>query len=150
MELEVAELAGRTPLDLGATDWVTVEQHFIDQFARATSDPRSINLDNHQVAGCGGAIAHGYLIVSLLPVLLAQLLVITDKVRGTNYGLNSVRFVSPVPVGAQVRLVAEILGAGARADGAVQYTVSALIEVRGADRPAMVAEAIYLAYPSAD
>src|SRR6266568_9661297 len=118
IELTVAELADVTELDLGASPWRRVEQ-------------------------LGGTMAHGYLTLSLVPAMLKTLLRIKDHARGTNYGVEKVRFTAPVPVGSEIRLAARVLDPARRDDGGVQYR----IEIRGQKRPAMVGESIYLTYP---
>jgi acyl dehydratase len=130
IELTVAELADVTELDLGATPWRRVDQAMVDTFADAT-----------------GAIADGYLALSLVPAMLKDLLRIKDHARGTNYGLEKVRFTAPVPAGGEIRLAATILDAVWRPDGGVQYHVALLVEICGQERPAMIAESIYLTYP---
>jgi len=85
-----------------------------------------------------------------VPVLLKEVLVISDQGRGVNYGLERVRFTSPVTVGSELRLGATFLGATRRADAGVQYRLALRIEVNGSERPAMVAESIYIVYPRAE
>ena len=84
-----------------------------------------------------------------MPSLLKKLMTITDHGRGTNYGLEKVRFTAPVPVGSEIRMVASVPTSTLRDDGGVKYTVALTIEIRGQDRPAMVGESIYLTYPAA-
>ena len=136
--------------DLGVSDWLTIGQARVNQFADATEDHQWIHVDAQRAAEgpYGTTIAHGYLTLSLLPRLLEDLLVITDKVRGTNYGLDRVRFTDPVPVGSDVRMHGRILQVTPRADGGLQYKVVVELHVRDQDRPALVAEAIYLVYAS--
>jgi acyl dehydratase len=90
LETTVAELAALGPRDLGATDWLTIDQKRVDQFADATDDHQWIHVDPVRTATgpFGSTIAHGYLTLSLAPRLLEQLLTISDQVRGTNYGLK--------------------------------------------------------------
>jgi len=145
----VAELAEARDLDLGASPWMELAQERVNTFAEATNDHQWIHVDTARAeqGPFGGTIAHGYLTLSLVPHLLKQLMVITDHARGTNYGLDKVRFTSVVPVGAEVRLAATIPGAVQRDDGGVQYRVSLRIEVMGQEKPAMVGESIYMTYP---
>ena len=148
LEITVAELAEAKDLDLGASPWLAMEQDRVDTFADATNDHQWIHTDAERAASgpFGGTIAHGYLTLALVPYLLKQLMTITDHGRGTNYGLEKVRFTSVVPVGAEVRLAARITEATRRDDGGVQYRVALKIEVLGQERPAMVGESIYLTY----
>ncbi len=149
-EITVAELAEVDDLDLGATPWRAVRQDRVDTFADATDDHQWIHVDPERAAEgpFGGTIAHGYLTLSLVPSLLKQLMTITDHGRGTNYGLEKVRFTAPVPVGAEIRLAARIPGARRRDDGGVQYRVALTIEIKGRERPALVGETIYVTYPA--
>jgi acyl dehydratase len=150
-DITVAELVDAQDLDLGASPWRRVEQSRVDTFAEATDDHQWIHVDVERAATgpFGGTIAHGYLTLSLVPSMLKELLTVTDHARGTNYGLERVRFTSPVPVGAEIRLTASVPGAVRRADGGVQYRVALAVEVKGQERPAMVGESIYVVYPRA-
>jgi acyl dehydratase len=150
LEITVAELADAQELDLGTSPWLVMTQARVDTFADATNDQQWIHVDAERAADgpFGGTIAHGYLTLSLVPYLLKQLMVISDHGRGTNYGLEKVRFTSVVPVGAEVRLAATIPNAVRREDGGVQYRVALRIEVLGEERPAMVGESVYLTYPT--
>ena len=151
LEITVAELADAKDLDLGATPWRPVEQQRVDTFADATDDHQWIHVDPERAASgpFGTTIAHGYLTLSLVPSLLKDLMTITDHGRGTNYGLEKVRFTSPVPVGSEIRMVASIAESTRRDDGGVQYRVALKVEIKGQERPAMVGESIYLTYPAA-
>ncbi len=146
----VDELAGMSDTPLGTSDWLEMYQRRIDVFADATEDHQWIHVDPDRAAEgpFGATIAHGYLTLSLVPYLLDQVLVVSDQVRGTNYGVDRARFLSPLPVGSRVRLDAHLVQAARRADGGLQYSVKVTLEVEGSERPAMVAEVIYLAYAS--
>jgi len=148
LTLTVAELAEATGRDLGASDWLVVDQGRVDLFADATDDHQWIHVDPERAADgpFGTTIAHGYLTLALVPRLLDQLLAVSDQVRGTNYGLERVRFTSPVPVGSAIRLAAQLSEARRRDDGGVQFKVALRVEIQGHERPAMVGESIYLAY----
>ena len=134
--------------DLGTSDWLTIGQERVNQFAEATEDHQWIHVDAGRASQgpYGTTIAHGYLTLSLVPRLLEDLFVIADKVRGTNYGLDRARFTSPVPVGSQVRMTGRLMEVTARADGGLQYKVAVALHVREQERPALVAEVIYLVY----
>jgi acyl dehydratase len=151
LEITVAELAEAKDLDLGSSPWQRLEQDRIDTFATATDDHQWIHVDAERAAEgpFGKTIAHGYLTLSLVPSMLKKLMVITDHGRGTNYGLDKVRFTAAVPVDAEIRLTASIPEGVRRDDGGVQYRVALKVEVNGQDRPAMVGESIYLTYPGA-
>jgi len=147
----VAEIAAMENVDLGVTEWLTVDQDRIDLFADATDDHQWVHVDPERAADgpFGHTIAHGYLTLALVPRLLDTLLTITDQARGTNYGIDRVRFTHPVPVGAQIRLAAELVTSRLREDGGVQYTVAVRVDIRGQDRPAMLGQIVYLTYPPA-
>ncbi|WP_342671566.1 MaoC/PaaZ C-terminal domain-containing protein [Rhodococcus phenolicus] len=144
----VGELTAFGHHDFGCTEWMTVDQQRIDTFADATDDHQWIHVDPQQASSgpFGSTVAHGYLTLSLVPRLLEQLLTLTDQVRGTNYGIDRVRFTNPVPVGSEIRLAARLTEAHLRSDGGVQYKIAVRVDLRGQDRPAMVGESIYLAY----
>ncbi|CAN5459812.1 MaoC family dehydratase [soil metagenome] len=150
LEITVAELADLSDagLDLGSSSWRPVEQARVDTFADATDDQQWIHVDPTRAAEgpFGGTIAHGYLTLALVPAMLKELMVITDHGRGTNYGLEKVRFTAPVPVGSMIRLSARIPGAKRRDDGGVQYRVALSVDIHGQERPAMVGESIYVTY----
>jgi acyl dehydratase len=128
---------------LGHSDWHTVTQEKVDLFADATGDHQWIHVDPERAkAGpFGGTIAHGYLTLSLLPMLNQQIYRIDGLTMGINYGTNKVRFPSPVPVGSRVRAGTEILEVNPNAQGA-QAVVRTTIEVEGGEKPACVAESV--------
>jgi acyl dehydratase len=146
-ELTLAELEGAAGLELEPSDWVTIEQRAIEQFADATGDHQWIHVDPERAAQgpFGTTVAHGYLSLSLLPGLLGSMLSVTDAKMGINYGIEKVRFTAPVPSGSRVRLKAKINSAEPRGEG-VLYHVGAEVEIEGADKPAMVGEVVYLVF----
>lgn len=150
LQLTLRDIAEAKGLDLGRTQWRTIDQARIDGFAEHTNDKQWIHVDPERAASgpFHGTIAHGYLTLSLVPSFLVELVTITDLERGVNYGLEKVRFTAPVPVGSQVRLKAAIDHAQRRDDGGVQYTVSFSLECQGQDRPALVGQSVYLGYPA--
>ena len=135
--------------ELGPSDWLTVTQEMIDKFAEATGDHQWIHVDveraKRELPG-GKTIAHGYLTLSLLPRMMPELLKVTKRSRGVNYGSNKVRFVSPVPAGARVRLRSTIKAVEPVEGNGVRITFEAVIEVEGQQRPAMVAETLGIQY----
>jgi acyl dehydratase len=137
----VDELRAAAGSEIGVSDWVTVEQTQIDQFAESTGDHQWIHVDPERAAEgpFGSTIAHGFLTLSLLPVLIGQVYRIDGVKMGVNYGLNKVRFTSPVPVGSKVRGKIELVDV-ADAGGGVQLTNKVTVEIEGAERPALVAE----------
>ena len=134
--------------DLGTTDWVTITQEQVNQFAEATLDNQWIHVDVERAkAGPFGApIAHGYLTMSLSAYFLGQLLRVSGISMGINYGVDKVRFPSPVPVGSKLRARGELVDAK-EVPGGVQVTVRITIEREGGDKPAAVVDAVsrYLA-----
>lgn len=149
IELTVADLADVVDLDLGVGEWREITQRQVDRFADATDDHQWIHVDPERAAAgpFGGPIAHGFLTLSLVPGLLKELLTVTDGQRGINYGLETVRFTAPVPVGSRIRMRARIARADRRDDGSVRYRVAVTIEIEGQERPAMVGESLLLVYP---
>jgi acyl dehydratase len=127
----------------GPTDWLEISQDRVNVFADATGDHQWIHVDPEKAAKgpFGGPIAHGLLILSLLPQFTHQLYRVDNVKLAINYGYNKVRFITPVKVGAKLRARAEIASV-AKLDGAVQATVAVTVEVEGSDKPAAVAESI--------
>jgi acyl dehydratase len=147
VRMTVAELEQAHDLDLGASDWVVVTQEQVDLFAEATGDHQWIHVDRERAAQgpFGGPIAHGYLTLSMLPALMAQLLEITDSAMGVNYGLDRLRMTAPVPVGSKIRVRGRLLDATGKSGG-VLYRVEMDVELEGNDRPALVATGLYLVH----
>jgi acyl dehydratase len=141
------ELREARDLDLGASDWVRIEQKAIDAFAEATNDYNWIHVDRERAAGgpFGMTIGHGYLSLSLIPGLLYGMMNVTDAAMGLNYGVEKVRFTSPVPVNSEVRLKAKVVSSEPRGDG-ILYRLAAEIEIKGQEKPAMVGEVLYLIF----
>jgi acyl dehydratase len=133
--------------DLGTSSWHTIEQRHIDLFAEATGDHQWIHVDHDMAAQgpFGGTIAHGYLSLSMLPMLLSEVLNVEGSRMGINYGIDRVRFTAPVPSGSDVRLHAKLLSGEPRGEG-VLYKVGVQIEIKGAEKPALVGEVLYLVF----
>ncbi|MDB6000786.1 MAG: dehydratase [Rhizobacter sp.] len=132
---------------LATSDWVTVSQERIDLFAKATGDYQWIHLDAERAAAgpFGTTIAHGFLTLSLLPELGQSAYEINGTRMGVNYGLNKVRFTSPVPSGSRVRGHFKLL-AYTPIEGGAQLTIEASIEIEGSTKPACVAESLVRRY----
>jgi acyl dehydratase len=133
---------------VGHSDWVTITQEQVNQFAEATGDHQWIHVDPERAkkeSPFGAPIAHGYLTLSLIPALLPQVLVASGFKMGVNYGCNKVRFMAPVPVGSKLRLGVKVVGVEEIAGGS-QMTLEATLEVEGAAKPSCVAEVIYRQY----
>ena len=128
---------------LGPTDWLEVTQERVNLFADATDDHQWIHVDPERAANgpFGGPIAHGLLTLSLLPHFTSQIYTVGNIAMAINYGYNKVRFITPVKVGAKIRARAEIAKVD-QLDGAVQATLTTVVEIEGSDKPAAVAESI--------
>ncbi len=130
--------------EVGLSDWIVVDQHRIDQFAEATADYQWIHVDTERAAKempNGKTIAHGYLTLALIPALTGKFVEVENLARAINFGLNKVRFYTPVPVGAKLRARATVLQARRRA-GALLLTSEVRLEVEGERKPACVAETL--------
>lgn len=133
---------------LGTSEWHTITQEAVDQFAEATGDHQWIHVDPVRAAAespFGGPIAHGYLTLSLGPVLMTQVVQTAGVRMGVNYGCNRVRFMAPVPVGARLRLGVKLLAVDDIAGG-VQSTYEFTFECEGAAKPSCVAEVVFRSY----
>lgn len=134
---------------LGPTEWVTVAQDRIGQFADATGDHQWIHVDVERAnaeSPFGGPIAHGYLTLALANLFLPQLLVVDEFSMGVNVGLDKVRFPSPVPAGSRIRATGEVVSAAAAGEG-TQVVVRITIEVEGSTKPACVADTVSRFFP---
>ena len=138
-----AELAGAVGADLGTTDWITVTQDQVDKFADATLDHQWIHTDSERARNgpFGGPIAHGYLTMSLASHFLSDLAKVEGISMGINYGVDKVRFPSPVPVGSRIRGRGEVLEVK-DVPGGVQAIVRVTIERDGADKPAAIVDTV--------
>ena len=134
--------------ELAVSSWFTVDQSRINQFADATGDHQWIHVDpDRSAAGPFGAtIAHGFLTLAMLPLFIQDALRFEDVRMSVNYGLNRVRFTSPVPVGSELRARFRLVGLEDVAGNGVQVTMEAVIERKGSDKPVCVAETISRRY----
>ena len=142
------EMAGE---DLGTTEWFTIDQDRIDAFADATLDHQFIHVDEEQAATSplGGTIAHGFLTLSLTPYFSAQLGVVPENTTMMfNYGLDRLRFLSPVRSGSDVRAHSRLLEVTEKGSGRLLIKTEITVEIRGEDKPAMVAETLTMAVMS--
>ncbi|MDO3649447.1 MaoC family dehydratase [Nocardia mangyaensis] len=129
--------------ELGPSDWITIDQQRIDRFAEATGDHQWIHVDPERAADgpYGTTIAHGFLTLSLMVPITQQLMTVSAASAAINYGLDKVRFLTPVPVGSRIRgriTLTEVT----EVPGGVQAHRLVTIELEGAERPACVADAI--------
>jgi acyl dehydratase len=135
---------------LGETDWVTVSQQQIDAFADATGDNQWIHVDVERAereSPFKGTIAHGYLTLSLVPVLLSQLLVVAGASNIVNYGIDQLRLPTAVPAGSCVRLAATITGVRDLPKGGARVVTALTLQVEGARKAALTGRVVYVYFP---
>jgi len=130
--------------EIGLSDWAVIDQNRIDQFAEATTDYQWIHVDTERATRelpDGKTIAHGYLTLALIPALTGNFIEVENLKRAINFGVNKVRFYTPVPSGSRVRARVNVLKAQRRG-GALLLTSEVRIEVEGERKPACVAETL--------
>jgi acyl dehydratase len=139
--LTLAELEAGAERDLGTSEWHAINQEQIDLFAEATGDHQWIHVDPEAAANgpFGTTVAHGYLTLSMLPMLLSEVVSVTDAVMGVNYGTENIR----------VRLHARLVRAERRGPSVV-WTVGVQVEIEGKEKPALVGEVVYMAAGAPD
>ncbi len=144
-----AELSALTGQEVVVSDWTTITQEQVNQFAQATGDHQWIHVDIERAkAGpYGGTIAHGFLTLSLIPAFFISSLNIVEKRMGVNYGLNKVRFTAPVPVGSRLRARLKLISSEPIDQGGVQMSWSVAIEREGLTKPVCIAESLARYYP---
>ncbi|MEW2382693.1 MaoC family dehydratase [Micromonospora sp. NPDC047707] len=144
----IEELERAVGTHLGYSAWHTVSQQQIDAFAEATGDHQWIHVDPVRAARSpfGGTIAHGYLTLSLVPMLVWQVYKVEGVSMGVNYGANKLRFPAPVPVDSTVRAGVELLSL-VPGGGGYQLTAKVTVELAGADKPACVVETVSILVP---
>jgi acyl dehydratase len=145
----IAGLKEKIGEHLGYSDYLEITQEQVNTFADATGDHQWIHVDPERAAKespFGGPIAHGYLTLSLGPMLMPQILRVDGIKMGVNYGAGKVRFPSPVPVGSKVRLGAVLNSVDDVGGGGAQVTMTFTFEVEGAPKPSCVAEIIFRYY----
>jgi acyl dehydratase len=149
--LTLAELEQAAGRELGASSWHTLTQEQIDTFANATGDHQWIHVDPERAADgpFGMTVAHGYLTLSMLPMMLSEIVSISDAAMGVNYGTEKIRFTNPVPVGSRVRLHAKLVHAERRGPSVVWH-VGVQVEIEGKEKPALVGEVVYMAAGAPD
>jgi len=140
----LAELLALEGADLGTSQWREVTQERVNLFAEATGDHQWIHVDAERAktGPFGTTIAHGYLTVALIVPMFTELLDIQGGTMTLNYGLNKLRFPSPVPVGSRIRLTGRVATLAANANGA-ELTFDFVVEIEGATKPACVGQAVY-------
>jgi acyl dehydratase len=144
--ITLAELEQGSDVELGKSGWHEITQEQINQFAEATGDHQWIHVDPEAAATgpFGTTVAHGYLTLSMLPMMLSEIVSVSDAVMGVNYGTEKIRFTSPVPSGSRVRLHAKLARAERRGPSVVWY-VGVQVEIEGKEKPAVVGEVVYMA-----
>ena len=145
----LSDLAALVGQEVVVSDWITITQEQVNQFAQATGDHQWIHVDVEKAkAGpFGGPIAHGYLTLSLLPQFFISSLKVEETRMGVNYGLNKVRFPAPVPVGSRLRGRMKLLKCEPIDQGGVQMTWETTVEREGGTKPVCVAESMARYYP---
>jgi acyl dehydratase len=145
----LADLAACVGQEVAVSDWVTITQEHVNQFALATGDHQWIHVDVERAkqGPFGAPIAHGFLTLSLLPVFFESALTVRQSAMGVNYGLNKVRFTAPVPVGSRLRARLTLVAAQPIDNGGMQMTWAVSVEREGADKPVCVAESLVRRYP---
>ncbi|HKP79440.1 MAG TPA: MaoC family dehydratase [Phenylobacterium sp.] len=144
--VEIKDLPGLVGQEVGVSDWLLIDQDRVNKFADATGDHQWIHVDVERATKeLGGTIAHGFLTLSLIPLLSAGLLPVKGVTRGINYGSDKVRFINMVPVGKRVRMRQKLIGAEPKAGG-MQLKNECTIEIEGEAKPACIAESITVLY----
>jgi acyl dehydratase len=142
IDIDVRTIGARVGEEIAVSDWLEVTQERINQFADATGDHQFIHVDPVRAAAATpfkGTIAHGFLTLSLLSTLIRESIRFTGLRMAINYGLNKVRFISPVPAGSRIRALITLQAVDAVSDG-VQVTWQVTIEREGGDKPAAVVD----------
>ena len=149
LSVDFSELENFIGKDIGKSDWITIDQNRIQQFADATNDHQWIHLDAERAAKelpTKSTIAHGFLTLSLIVPLSSMVCTITGTKMTINYGLNKVRFINMVPVNSKVRLSLKVSEVNKLDNGGTQLISEATLEIEGHDKPAYVAESIMVAF----
>src|SRR5437764_7670410 len=144
--LTIDELERAGDRDLGTSPWHEITQEQVNRFADATGDHQWIHVDPERAKDgpFGGPVAHGYLTLAMLPMMLSEVVSVSDAVMGVNYGTEKIRFTAPVPVESRVRLHAKLAGAERRGPSVV-WRVGVEVEIEGKEKPALVGEVVYMA-----
>lgn len=145
----VAELQNYVGKELGRSEWLTIDQDRINQFAECTGDHQFIHVDPEKakLTPFGTTIAHGFLSLSLVPKLMEGIMVMPQGLKmAVNYGLDSVRFIQPVKVNSKVRLVVTLTDATEKNPGQWLLKAKAVLEIEGSEKPAYIAEPLTLCF----
>lgn len=149
-QVKFGELKSLVGSEIGTSQWWLIDQARIDKFAEATGDFQWIHVDPVKAKSSkfGTTIAHGYLTLSLLAGMRFQTFEVTETAMAVNYGMNKVRFLTPVPAGSRLRAKYELANVNERADGGLECTFKATVELENAPKPACLAETISVYYPN--
>ncbi|MGY4532954.1 acyl dehydratase [Pseudomonas sp. TE3786] len=143
----VAELQSYIGKDIGHSDWLTIDQNRINQFAECTGDHQFIHVDPEKAAKTpfGTTIAHGFLSLSLIPVLMEKIALAPEGLKmAVNYGLDSVRFIQPVKVNSRVRAAVSVIDVTEKNPGQWLLKAKVTLEIEGQAKPAYIAESLSL------
>ena len=146
----IAEFAATVGSETGVSRWFDVPQVRISGFAELTEDHQAIHVDPVYAAATpfGGTIAHGFLVLSLLSAMLADIMApLSDRAMAFNYGFEKIRFVSPVRAGSRIRGRVVLSGSSARPNGDQLHRFAVTVEIDGEPKPAMIAEWLVLDRP---
>lgn len=153
-DLTFETMANMVGEPLGTSDWHEITQDAVNEFANCTGDRQWIHIDVERAkkeSPFGGPVAHGYLTLSLVASLSMQLGVVPKGTAAAlNYGLDKVRFLAPVPVGARVRLHAKLVGFERKDNGQYLMKAENTMEIEGSDKPALLAESLAILVPGPD
>jgi acyl dehydratase len=140
---DIEEFRATEGKELGTSEWLTVEQDRVNTFAHATDDHQWIHVDPVRAAEGphGATIAHGYLTLSLLPVLVSKMYRVEGVRMAVNCGLNKVRFITPVRVQSRVR-ASSVLNSVREIEGGIEFQLASTIEIEDSEKPACVAQTI--------
>lgn len=151
--IPIKELETFLGTEIGTSRWQEITQSRINKFAEATGDFQWIHVDPERAMtdlSTRKTIAHGYLILSMVPQLFGQILSVSGLKYGLNYGSNRIRYTAQVPVGSRIRLKITLKNLDKRPDGSVMATFDGMMELDGASRPVMVADLLILMAPAGD
>ncbi len=144
MEISLSQLRSGEKVDLGVSEWFTVEQELINKFSELTTDDQWIHVDIERAAAgpFGATIAHGYLIASLISQFLDELLVIPDRSLTVNYGIDRLRFTAPVRAGDRIRMHMTVENVREKGEALIT-TLGLRLEIEGSETPAIVGDVLF-------
>ncbi|MGX5218031.1 MaoC family dehydratase [Pseudomonas sp. S9] len=148
-QVKIEELKSSIGKELGRSEWLTIDQQRINQFADCTGDHQFIHVDPEKARQTpfGSTIAHGFLSLSLIPMLMDGIMLVPEGLKmAINYGFDSVRFIQPVKVDSKVRLVATLLDVHEKNPGQWLLKVRAVLEIEGSEKPAYISEILTLCF----